>query len=112
VGYSEYAAKWYNMPHLLRESLISHHVVSSTYNPDRITYQQEQTYTPPGPGAKKVVKRSLVVIELDEQNKITHLHHMWDGDENPKRWGALALRRLHGMILPWFVSVPRIDKYE
>jgi hypothetical protein len=100
------------MPHLLRQSLISHYVVSSTCNPDRITYQQEQEYTMRGLGAKKVVKRSLVVIELDEQDKIIHLHHMWDGEENPTKWGALALRRLNGMILPWFVSVPKIEKYE
>jgi hypothetical protein len=100
------------MPHLLRQSLISHHVVSSTYNPDRITYQQEQEYTVCGHGTEKVVKRSLVVIELDEQDKIIHIHHMWDGDENPTRWGALALRRLNGMILPWFVSVPKIEKYD
>jgi hypothetical protein len=111
VGYREYAAKWYSMSHQLRKSRISHHVISSTYNPDRITYQQEQEYTVHGLGTKKV-KRSLVVIELDEQDKIIHLHDMWDGDENPTKWGALGFRRLHGMILPWLVSVPKDEMHK
>ena len=112
IGYKEYAPQWYGMPKLFPKSVtLSHRVVSSTHNPNRIMYQQEQEYTVRGLGTKKVMK-SLVVIELDDHDMIVHLHDKWNGNDHPTRWGILGLRRLNAMTLPWLVSVPKLEKHE
>lgn len=112
LGYKEYAPQWFGMPKLFPKSItLSRRVISSTHNPNRIMYQQEQEYTVRGLGTKKVMK-SLVVIELDENDMIVHLHDKWNGNDHPTRWGAHALRRLNAMTLPWFVSVPKLDKHD
>lgn len=60
---------------------LSYRVLSSTNNPNRIVYHQEQEYTLRGLGTKKVMV-STVVIELDEEDKIIHLHDKWNGKEH------------------------------
>ncbi|PVG04231.1 hypothetical protein CPB86DRAFT_778494 [Serendipita vermifera] len=111
VGYAEYAPQWFGMPKLFPKSVtLAYRVLSSTHNPNRITYYQEQEYTVRGLGMKKVVK-STVVIDLDENDNIIYLHDKWNGEDHPTKWGALALRRLNAKTLPWFVSVPKLDKH-
>jgi len=100
------------MPHLLSKSAtISYDIVSSTHNPNRITYEQEQEYTIRGIGRKKVIK-SLVVVELDDEDMIIHLRDMWNGGDLPTKWGLERLRRLTAMTLPWLVPVPKSKKNE
>jgi hypothetical protein len=117
------------MPKLFPKSVtLAYRVLSSTNNPNRITYYQEQEYTIRGLGIKKVIQ-STVVIDLDENDKIIHLHDKWNGEEHPTKWGVLvcyihyrccfhlirylkALRRLNAKTLPWFVSVPKLQKHE
>jgi hypothetical protein len=53
--------------------------------------------------------KSLVVIELDYQDRIVYLHDKWNEQEHPVKWGALGLRRLNAMTLPWLVFMPRLD---
>jgi hypothetical protein len=112
IGYKEYAPQWFAMPKVFPKSItLSKRVISSTHNPNRIMYQQEQEYTFRGLGTKKVMK-SLVIIELDDHDRIVYLHDKWNGQEHPVKWGALGLRRLNAITLPWLVSVPKLDKQE
>lgn len=49
--------------------------------------------------------QSLVVVDLDDDDKIVKLEDKWNGEEQPTRWGALALRRLNAKTVPWLVRV-------
>jgi hypothetical protein len=51
------------------------------------------------------VIQSLIVIDLDDEDKIIKLEDKWNGEDQPTRWGAAALRRLNAKTLPWFVHV-------
>ncbi|KAG8934757.1 hypothetical protein FRC01_000438 [Tulasnella sp. 417] len=85
-GYHEYAPQWYGLAKLFPKSkTLKMNVISSTHAPDepnRIVYEQEQEYTLKLVGHKQVV-RSLVVIDLDENDMITKLEDKWDGKDLP-----------------------------
>jgi hypothetical protein len=49
------------------------------------------------------VVQSLVVVDLDDEDKIIKLEDKWNGEEQPTRWGANILRRLNAKTLPWFI---------
>jgi len=53
---------------------------------------------------------SLVVIDLDEDDKIIKLEDKWNGNDHPTRWGSLWLRRLNAKVVPWLVRVPKVDE--
>jgi len=87
-------------------------VVTSSYGPsapNRIIYEQEQEYTMRFIGHKQVL-RSLVVIDLDENDTIVKLEDKWDGRDQPSRFGSHYLRRLNAKALPWLVKVPHAKK--
>lgn len=67
----------------------SYRVLSSTHNPNRIVYHQEQEYTMRGFGTKKLVV-STVEIDLDEHDMITHLQDKWNGKEHPTNFIAMV----------------------
>jgi hypothetical protein len=50
---------------------------------------------------------SIVIVDLDDDDKIVRLVDQWGGKELPTRFGALYLRRMSAMITPWIVRVPR-----
>lgn len=57
------------------------------------------------------VVESIVVVDLDRDNKITKLVDQWDGKEPPSGWGASLLRRFSARSLPWIPylgHVPRL----
>ncbi|KAJ1306267.1 hypothetical protein OPQ81_010971 [Rhizoctonia solani] len=107
IGYKEYAPQWYGMPKAFPVSrTLSYKVTSSTTDPHRIVYEQQQEYTIRFIGTKKVMN-STVVIDLDENDQIVKLEDKWNGKDQPTRFGALWLRRLNAVTLPWLVSVPK-----
>ncbi|CUA67132.1 hypothetical protein RSOLAG22IIIB_07211 [Rhizoctonia solani] len=107
IGYKQYAPQWYGMPKAFPTSrTLSYKVISSTTEPRRITYEQQQEYTIRFIGTKKIMN-SMVVIDLDENDQIVKLEDKWNGNDQPTRFGALWLRRLNAMTLPWLVSVPK-----
>jgi hypothetical protein len=67
----------------------SYRVLSSTTNPNRITYRQEQEYTLRGIGTKKLMV-STVEIDLDENDMIIHLQDKWNGKEHPTNFIAMV----------------------
>ncbi|KAG8714536.1 hypothetical protein FRC11_008091 [Ceratobasidium sp. 423] len=106
IGYNQYAPQWYSMPKAFPTSrTLSYKVTSSTTDPRRIVYEQQQEYTIRFIGAKKVMN-STVIIDLDENDRIVKLEDKWNGKDQPTRFGALWLRRLNAVTLPWLVSVP------
>ncbi|KAG8906839.1 hypothetical protein FRB99_006014 [Tulasnella sp. 403] len=109
-GFDEYAPQWFSMPKLFPKSrTIRANVISSTYGPpqpNQIVYEQEQEYTIRFIGTKTVI-RSLVIIDLDEHDKIIKLEDRWNGKTHPARFGAYYLRRLNAMALPYLVRVPK-----
>ncbi|KAF8599909.1 hypothetical protein BDV93DRAFT_448608 [Ceratobasidium sp. AG-I] len=109
-GYGEYGAQWYGMPKAFPSSrTLAYKVVSSTMDPRRIVYEQTQEYTIRFIGTKKIMN-STVVIDLDENDKIVKLEDKWSGQDQPTRFGALWLRRLNALTLPWFVTAPKLEE--
>ncbi|KAG9121114.1 hypothetical protein FRC07_003064 [Ceratobasidium sp. 392] len=107
IGYKQYAPQWYGLPKLFPTSHTqAYKVISSTTNPNQIVYEQKQEYTVRFIGTKKVME-STVVIDLDENDKIVKLEDKWNGQDQPVRFGALWLRRLNAMTLPWLVKTPK-----
>ncbi|KAJ1304625.1 hypothetical protein OPQ81_005767 [Rhizoctonia solani] len=107
VGYKEYAAQWYGLPKITRQSTtLQYRVLSSTHSPHKIVFDQTQQYTLRYIKRKKTI-HSLVVLELDEDGKIIKMEDRWNGEELPRKWGAVWLRRLNGKTAPLFVRVPR-----
>ncbi|KAF8323144.1 hypothetical protein DL93DRAFT_631388 [Clavulina sp. PMI_390] len=87
-GYKEYTAQWFSLPKVVSSSrTISHRVLASTSSPSRIVYSQTQEYTMRITKRKKVVQ-SMVVIHLDNNNKITMLEDKWKGDDQPRNWAS------------------------
>lgn len=66
---------------------LSHRVLASTSSPSRIVYSQTQEYTLKLTKKKKVIQ-SMVVIHLDNDDKITMLEDKWRGDDQPSSWAA------------------------
>lgn len=44
---------------------------------------------------------SVIVVDLDETDKITRLVEKWNGDELPTHYGAYFLRRVNAQVTPW-----------
>ena len=63
-------------------------------NPNRLVYSQKQEYTFRLIGHVKVME-SIVVVELDANNKITYLADKWDGNEIAS---ATFLRRCNAKV--------------
>lgn len=80
--------------------------MSSTKAPNRIVYHQKQEYTLPIFGKKKVVE-SIIVLELDEDDKIVSLLDQWGGKELPTSGFTTALRIANAKVTPWLVRVPK-----
>ncbi|KAH8117428.1 hypothetical protein DFH11DRAFT_1687433 [Phellopilus nigrolimitatus] len=89
-----------------KSETVASRVLSSTHHPNRIIYSQTQEYTLRGIGTKRTVK-SIVVIELDDDDKIVRLEDQRNGEESPTAWGVGTLRRLNGKFTPWLVRVPK-----
>ncbi|KAF8678095.1 RNA polymerase II C-terminal domain phosphoserine binding [Rhizoctonia solani] len=107
VGYKEYAAQWYGLPRIAaRSTTLEYRVLSSTHYPHKIVFDQTQQYTLRYIKRKKTI-HSLIVLELDEDGKIIKMEDRWNGEEPPRNWGAIWLRRLNGKTAPFFVRVPR-----
>lgn len=107
VGYKEYAAQWFSLPKMTAQStMVEHRVLSSTHHPHKIVFDHTQQYTMRYIGRKKTI-HSLVILELNEEGKIIKMEDRWDGEELPRNWGAMWLRRLNGKTAPLFVRVPR-----
>ncbi|KAG9101766.1 hypothetical protein FRC06_002677 [Ceratobasidium sp. 370] len=107
IGYREYTAQWFALPWVTPHSTtLQHRVLSSTHHPHRIVFDQTQEYNLRFLKRKKIIQ-SLVTLELDEDGKIIRMEDRWNGEEMPRKWGALLLRRLNGKTMPLFVRVPR-----
>ena len=107
VGYKEYTAQWFSLPRVVAQSTtVQYRVLSSTHHPHRIVVDQTQQYTLRYIKRKRTI-HSLVFLELDEQGKIIKMEDRWNGEEPPRKWGALWLRRLNGKTAHLFVRVPR-----
>ncbi|KIY51102.1 hypothetical protein FISHEDRAFT_37718 [Fistulina hepatica ATCC 64428] len=117
-GLAEIAAQWYALPKFVSESEnISIRVMSSTPGPNRLVYEQKQAYTNRFTGNKKVsqprlltlpqVVTSIIVVDMDEEDRIIRMVEQWDGQELPTRYGAALLRRAVAKLGPWLVRVPK-----
>lgn len=80
--------------------------MSTTQVPNRIVYHQKQEYTFPIFGKKKVIE-SIIVVELDEDDKIISVLDQWDGKELPTSTLASAFRIANAKVTPWLVRVPK-----
>ncbi|KAG5645808.1 hypothetical protein DXG03_005149 [Asterophora parasitica] len=55
---------------------------------------------------KKTVN-SIIIVDLDDDEKIIRLVDQWDGKDLPTRFGAHFLRVLNAKLAPWLISVPK-----
>jgi len=106
-GFDEYAAQWFAMPKYISHSeQISKRVMSSTNAPDRLIYHQVQEYTMFLFKKKRTIE-SIIVVDMDENEKIIRLVDQWDGQEMPNWFGASFLRVLNAKVTPWLIRVPK-----
>ena len=50
---------------------------------------------------------SIIVVDMDENEKIIRLVDRWDGKEMPNWFGASFLRVLNAKVAPWLIRVPK-----
>ncbi|CAL1704088.1 unnamed protein product [Somion occarium] len=106
-GWDQYAAQWFALPKVISKSeRVSTRIISGTLSPNRVIFEQTQVYTFRLIGLKKTIP-SVVIVDLDEDFKITRLEDQWYGKPLPKRWGASFLRKVNAMVTPWIFSVPK-----
>jgi len=106
-GFDEYAAQWFAMPKIFSHSeQISKRVMSSTNAPNRLIYHQVQRYTTSLFKKKKTIE-SIIVVDMDENEKIIRLVDQWDGQEMPNWFGSSFLRVLNAKVTPWLIRVPK-----
>ncbi|TFK55270.1 hypothetical protein OE88DRAFT_1027467 [Heliocybe sulcata] len=107
-GRSEYAAQWYGLARLASKSEnLAFRVISSTVNPNRIVFSQRQQYNLRIFG-KKVIA-SMVVVDLDDKDKIIRLADKWNGEEASNAWVARSFRRLDAKMAKWTVKIPSAE---
>ncbi|KDR73464.1 hypothetical protein GALMADRAFT_72147 [Galerina marginata CBS 339.88] len=108
-GYHEYSAQWFAMPKLFSKSeQMSKRVMSSTDNPNQLIYHQTQEYTTRFLKRKKVIE-SIIIVDLDENEKIIRMIDKWDGKDLPVHYGASFLRSLSAKVAPWLFHVPKVS---
>ncbi|RDB24005.1 hypothetical protein Hypma_008815 [Hypsizygus marmoreus] len=106
-GFSEYAAQWFALPKLFSDSKNEYtRVMSSTHVPNRLVFAQSQTYVTRYLKRKKTID-SIIVVDLDDDEKIVKMVDQWHGQGLPTRYGAQFLRILNAKITPWLISVPK-----
>jgi len=106
-GYVEYAAQWFAMPKLFSSSVtLSSRVMSSTHYPNRLVFYQTQEYTTRLFGRKKTIE-SVVIVEMDDNEKIIQLVDQWSGKDLPSWFGASFLRTINAKLMPWLIRVPK-----
>ncbi|TDL27435.1 hypothetical protein BD410DRAFT_683936, partial [Rickenella mellea] len=89
-----------------KSTTVSNRVMQSHYDPNRIVFAQTQEYTFKLIGLKKTIK-SMVVVDLDDEERIVKLSDLWNGESPPINWGTYRLRRLNARVTPWLVKVPK-----
>lgn len=107
VGYAQYAPQWFAMPWIFSNSeTISSRVMSFMRFPKRLIYSQMQEYTLRWIGAKKRIE-SIIVVDLDDEDKIIHMKDQWNGESLSSWFGVNLLRRANALVAPWFIGVPK-----
>ncbi|GAA97833.1 hypothetical protein E5Q_04512 [Mixia osmundae IAM 14324] len=102
-GSAEYYPQWLGMPKAFPISeTLEWKVV--TNEPNLIEYTQKQKYTLPIKATK--VMDSLVRMELDSSEKITHFEDRWGGKPCPTNKIAMFLRRANARTVPKLIGVP------
>ncbi|KIK45872.1 hypothetical protein CY34DRAFT_77019 [Suillus luteus UH-Slu-Lm8-n1] len=110
-GYAQYAPQWFAMASLQpkifsKSETISSRVMSFTRLPKRLIYSQTQEYTFRYIGTKKRIE-SIIVVDLDDDDKIIHMTDQWNGEALSSWFGVNLLRRVNALVTPWFVSAPK-----
>ncbi|KAI5899978.1 uncharacterized protein SCHCODRAFT_02606647 [Schizophyllum commune H4-8] len=108
-GITEIAAQWYAMTKFLSNAeIISARVMSSTRHPNRLVFAQTVAYTYRYVGTTKTVS-SIVIVDLDDKDRVIRLVDQWDGEAPPTHYGAELLRRGFGKLGPWLFRVPKLQ---
>ncbi|KAK7693202.1 hypothetical protein QCA50_002768 [Cerrena zonata] len=106
-GWDQYAAQWFALPKVITKSeRTSFRIITATVSPNRLIFEQTQVYTFKFIGLTKVIP-SVVIVDLDDDFRITRLEDQWYGSPLPKRWGASFLRKLNAKVTPWIFRVPK-----
>lgn len=58
-------------------------------------------------GIKLQTAKSIILIDVDDDDKIIRLQDQWNGEDLPVRWGALSVRRLAGKTISWITRPPK-----
>ncbi|SJL00207.1 uncharacterized protein ARMOST_03519 [Armillaria ostoyae] len=103
-GYND-GLPWYDPKLFSKSETLSTRIMSSTSSPNRLVFAQKQEYTPRLFGRKKVID-SIIVVDLDREEKILRLVDQWDG-KVPTWFGSHTLRRANAKVAPWLVHVPK-----
>jgi len=50
---------------------------------------------------------SIIIMDMDENEKIIRLVDQWDGHKLPNWFGASFLQNLNAKVTPWLICVPK-----
>ncbi|EAU88187.2 hypothetical protein CC1G_03859 [Coprinopsis cinerea okayama7 len=107
TGVDEIAAQFFALPKFFSKSeTLASRVMSSTAVPNQIIYWQRQEYTARIWGSTKVIE-SIIVVDLDDDEKIVSLVDQWGGNDLPSWFGASLLRTINAKLMPWVIRVPK-----
>ncbi|KII88735.1 hypothetical protein PLICRDRAFT_41954 [Plicaturopsis crispa FD-325 SS-3] len=109
-GFREYSSQWFALPKAFAKSeTLARRVLSSTASPNRLVFSQTQEYTLRLFGSRKIVE-SIILVDLDDDEKIIKLVEKWGGNELPTGFGTHFLRRANAKVVPLIVWVPKHDR--
>lgn len=54
------------------------------------------------------VIESIIIVDLDEDDKIVRVTDQWEGKDLPSWFGSGFLRLLNAKVTPWIVRVPKL----
>ncbi|KAG6889737.1 hypothetical protein C0995_015035 [Termitomyces sp. Mi166 len=89
-----------------KSKTLSMRVMSSTHSPNRLVFSLLQEYTYRFMKRKKIID-SVVVVDLDENDKIMKMVDQWNGKDLPSWHGAHFLRVINAKVVPWLIHLPK-----
>ncbi|KAH0584263.1 hypothetical protein H2248_009812 [Termitomyces sp. 'cryptogamus'] len=106
-GYNEYTAHWFAMSKIYSESkILSMRVMSSTHSPNRLVFSLSRQYSYRFLKRKKIID-SIIIVDLDDNDKIIKLVNQWSGKDLPNWRGAHLLRVINARVVPCLIRTPK-----
>ncbi|KAG5354153.1 hypothetical protein C0989_003666 [Termitomyces sp. Mn162] len=86
--------------------ILSMRVMSSTHSPNRLVFSLSRQYSYRFLKRKKIID-SIIIVDLDDNDKIIKLVNQWSGKDLPNWRGAHLLRVINARVVPCLIRTPK-----